>query len=383
MPPVVTKIEQREFTFPVENAGINRSRRGFSLEYQRGNTLDRQFYALQIHTDVGVTGEFVGRRGGLNGFGEYLVGKNPLKRTEHDTEQAGNIDIALWDLAGTYYDAPIHELLGGSRMRLPAYASAPTGDEDGGLDSPTAMADFAEQCLELGYPAFKHHSWMISDRNLDRGPAIDREVQAVRAIRERVGDDMALMLDGTSQFETFRDALTVGRACDECDYYWYEDPIDNGVESLQSSRKLRQMIETPLLQTEAVRGLQPKTEFLVHDATDFLRVSNLESDGGITGTMKAAHVAEGFGLDLEYNSPGPAQRHCMAATPHSNYYELGLVHPEWTNIHYPPVYEDGYSDTLDAIDDDGTVSVPDGPGLGVSYDWDFIEDKTVRKQTFE
>jgi len=37
------------------------------------------------------------------------------------------------------------------------------------------------------------------------------------------------------------------------------------------------------------------------------------------------------------------------------------------------VYEGDYSDMIDTIDDDGTVGVPDGPGLGVDYDWDFIE----------
>jgi L-alanine-DL-glutamate epimerase-like enolase superfamily enzyme len=40
----------------------------------------------------------------------------------------------------------------------------------------------------------------------------------------------------------------------------------------------------------------------------------------------------------------------------------------------PPVYEGEYSDLIDTIDRHGTVSVPDGPGLGVEYDWDYIED---------
>ena len=61
----------------------------------------------------------------------------------------------------------------------------------------------------------------------------------------------------------------------------------------------------------------------------------------------------------------------MAATRNSNYYELALVHPEVRNP-IPPVYTDGYSDYMDAIDDEGRVTVPDGPGLGVSYDWEFI-----------
>jgi L-alanine-DL-glutamate epimerase-like enolase superfamily enzyme len=62
----------------------------------------------------------------------------------------------------------------------------------------------------------------------------------------------------------------------------------------------------------------------------------------------------------------------MAATRNSNYYELALVHPEVDNP-IAPVYKGDYSDYIDAIDDEGTVPVPDGPGLGVDYDWDFIE----------
>jgi L-alanine-DL-glutamate epimerase-like enolase superfamily enzyme len=41
------------------------------------------------------------------------------------------------------------------------------------------------------------------------------------------------------------------------------------------------------------------------------------------------------------------------------------------------VYEGGYSDMLDTIDDDGTVEVPDGSGLGVDYDWAYIEDNAT------
>ena len=62
----------------------------------------------------------------------------------------------------------------------------------------------------------------------------------------------------------------------------------------------------------------------------------------------------------------------MAATRNSNYYELALVHPHVKNP-IPPVYKGGYSDYIDTIDDDGTVAVPDGPGLGVDYDWDYID----------
>ena len=49
----------------------------------------------------------------------------------------------------------------------------------------------------------------------------------------------------------------------------------------------------------------------------------------------------------------------------------------------PPVYLDGYSDRLDTIDDEGTVGVPDGPGLGVSYDWEYIESRALGGREYE
>jgi L-alanine-DL-glutamate epimerase-like enolase superfamily enzyme len=120
------------------------------------------------------------------------------------------------------------------------------------------------------------------------------------------------------------------------------------------------------LQTEHVRGVEPKTDFLAADATDFLR-ADPEYDGGVTGVMKAVRVAEGFGVDVELHAPGPAQRHCMAAIRNTNYYEVAIVHPDLPNT-VPPVYAGDYSDELDDVADDGTFGVPDDPGLGVEYD---------------
>ena len=91
----------------------------------------------------------------------------------------------------------------------------------------------------------------------------------------------------------------------------------------------------------------------------------------ITGTMKIAHAAEALGIDIELHQSGPAQRHCMAAIRNSNYYEIVHVHPAVPTTHFP-IYEDGYEEGLYAIDKKGCVPVPEGPGLGVVYDWDFI-----------
>lgn len=99
------------------------------------------------------------------------------------------------------------------------------------------------------------------------------------------------------------------------------------------------------------------------DGTDFVR-GDPNYVGGITGVMKLAHAAEGFGLDVELHSAGPERRHLMAAIRNMNYYEMLLVHPKISSrTGYP--YKDDYRDELDAIDKNGCVQVPTGPGLGV------------------
>ena len=378
MAPTITRVETIEFEYEVED--VETDSYGLYLRYRPGETLRRRLFGIRIHTSEGVTGEYVGGNSPaaaqINTFADYLVGKNPLARERHwseikralrkyDRMGIGPVDIALWDFAGKYHGAAIHELLGTYRERLPAYASTYSADDAGALDSPEAYADFAADCLDLGYPGFKIHPWSDVDRD------IDREVATVHAVGDRVGDEMDLMLDPACWYETFADALEVGRACDEQGFYWYEDPYRDGGISQHAHRKLRELLETPLLQTEHVRGLEPHADFVANEATDFVR-ADPEYDAGITGAMKVARMAEGFGLDVEFHAPGPAQRHCMAATRNANYYEMALVGPE-TASPQPPVYAGDYEDRLGTIDDEGTVPVPDGPGLGVDYDWDYIE----------
>jgi len=390
MAPSITRIELTEFAYELADLGTDGY--GFNLVYEPGNTLETSQLALRVETDAGVTGEYVlvtsTAPDQIETYAKYLVGRNPLERERHwsevkralrkyDRMGIGPVDVALWDLAGKYYDAPIHELLGTYRTAFPAYASTYHGDENGGLDSPEAFADFAEECLEMGYPAFKIHGWGGGDEARD----IDREVATVQAVGERVGGEMDLMCDPACEYETFADALKVGTACDEAGFFWYEDPYRDGGISQHAHRKLRESIETPLLLTEHVRGLEPYADFLANGATDFAR-ADPEYDGGITGAMKRARIAEGLGLDVEFHAPGPAHRHCIAATRNTNYYELALVHPDCENTQ-PPVYSCGYSDQLDAIDPEGRVEVPHGPGLGVSYDWEYIEENAVETAVFE
>jgi L-alanine-DL-glutamate epimerase-like enolase superfamily enzyme len=381
--PIITGFEVIEFEDrPLENMGTDYN--GFNIVYKEGSTIPRTGSVLRMHTSVGITGEILSGAGlaGQPRYANYLIGKNALEREliYQDLKRAlrqaarmgmAQIDILLWDIAGKFYDAPVWELLGGHIKPLKCYASTTHGDHNGGLDSPQAYADFAERCLEMGYPAFKIHGWGES--------LTDLEIANIHEVGKRVGDKMDLMLDPACELETFGDAVKVGWACDEQKFFWLEDPYKDGGISQFAHRKLRQMIKTPLLQTEHVRTLEPHVDFALADATDYLR-GDLGYDG-ITGVMKLAHAAEGLGLDIEMHGPGPAQRHVMTSIRNTNYYEMGLVHPKSPGT-FSEIYTD-YRDALDAIDDKGCVYAPEGPGLGVTLDWDYINAHRTNSITIE
>jgi L-alanine-DL-glutamate epimerase-like enolase superfamily enzyme len=387
--PIITRIEITAFQYAIEN--LRGSGFGYDMGYQKGPGNPISKFALRIFTDAGVTGEYVTHWVGnpismaqVEYLAPYLLGKPALERQRFYTDMnrflrqwdrmgIGPIDIALWDLAGKLHDAPVHQLLGGYRKRLPTYASTYHGDRDGGLDSAEAFADFARQCKELGYPAFKIHGWVEG--------RVQEEVKTVLAVRQAVGERMELMVDPACTLMTWADTLRLGRACDEAHYFWYEDPYrDKGI-SIHGHRRLKDFIKTPILITEHTRGLEHIVDVIAAEATDFVRVDP-EYDCGITGALKIASAAEGFGLDVEVHACGPAHRHLMSALRNSNYYELALVHPKMANA-MPPVYADGYADQLHSIDRDGCVAVPEGPGLGVTYDWKAIQDMATGKREFK
>ncbi|MEM9027522.1 MAG: enolase C-terminal domain-like protein [Pseudomonadota bacterium] len=390
---LINKVEVIEFAFQVNNLGVSMDGPGaiYNLGYSPGSVTELTKYATIIHCDDGSSGAYVAHWGGSRAsmaqtltLAPNLIGRDPDTREEiwtdlkrelrqHDGMGIGPIDIALWDLAGKRLGASVSQLLGGFRKRLKTYASTYHGDRVGGLDSPKAFIDFAEQCYELGYRAFKVHGWHDGDAK--------EEADNVLAVARAVGDRMTLMLDPANQLRTFADALYVGRACDEGNYFWYEDPLRDCGVSAFAHKKLREALKTPLLQTEYLRGFETKADFLIAGGTDMLR-ADPEYDLGITGAMKIAHLAEAFGVDVEIHACGPAHRHCMAAIRNTNYYELALVGPNTPNA-IPPVYTCGYNDQIDAVDDDGTVPVPNAPGLGVAYDWDFIRGNETAAEVFK
>ncbi len=390
----IDRVELHAFSFEVEDLGLGaHAAAGVgNMVYKKGSTLPSSRFAVRIRCDDGAEGAYVTHWVGTpsalgqaqmlapNLLGREAEGRgliyDDLKREvrAYDHMGHGPIDIALWDLAGKKYGASVARLLGGYRDRLPTYASTYHGQhEPGGLDTPQAFADYAEACKEAGFVGFKIHGWHDGDAR--------REARNVLGVRERVGEQMYLMLDPACQLRTFMDALYVGRACDEANYFWYEDPYRDAGVSAFGQQRLREKLRTPILVSEHVRGLEQKASFLLQGGCDMIH-ADPEYDLGITGAMKIAHLCEALGLDVQMHACGPAHRAVISALRNTHLYEMALIGPGMANV-VPPVYRCGYSDQVEALGRDGCVPVPDGPGLGVSYDWDFIERNRTARFVYE
>ena len=381
---IINRVEIHTFSFDIDNVGLGaHSATGVgNLIHLPGAKFKATRFAIRILCDDGAQGEYVthwvstpSTLGQMQMLAPNLIGRDPeereliyddLKREvrAYDHMGHGPLDIALWDLAGKQHNMSVARMIGAFRKRLPTYASTYHAQEEpGGLDTPEAFADYAQACKEAGFVGFKIHGWHNGD--------VRREVRNLLGVRARVGDDMYLMIDPACQLRTFMDALTVGRACDEANYFWYEDPYrDSGVSALGHQR-LREKLKTPILVSEHVRGLEQKANFLIQGGCDMIH-ADPEYDMGITGALKIAHLCEALGLDVQFHACGPAHRVVIAATRNTHFYEMALMGPGMPNM-IPPVYTCGYSDQPEDLGKDGCVPVPDGPGLGVSYDWDFIE----------
>jgi len=390
----IDRVEIHAFTFEINNLGLpaHGAAGVGNWVYMPESRVEASRYAVRIRTDDGLAGEYVTHWVGTPSamaqstmLAPHLIGRDPETREEiyddlkrevraYDHMGHGPLDIALWDLAGKKYGTSVAKLLGAFRTRLPTYASSYHGqDGGGGLDSPQAFAEFAKACQAMGYPGFKIHGWHDGDAK--------KEANNLLGVRAAVGDDMALMIDPACQLRTFADALYVGRACDEAGYFWYEDPYRDAGVSAFGQQRLREKLNTPILVSEHVRGLEQKASFLLAGGCDMIH-ADPEYDMGITGAMKIAHFCEALGLDVQLHACGPAQRACIAAIRNTHFYELALIGPDMPNA-VPPVYACGYSDQLDDVEPDGRFPVPDGPGLGVDYDWDFIERHRVAHNVFE
>lgn len=331
-----------------------------------------------IMTDAGAEGFALGGAPQmLEAAREVLVGEDPFYRERIwqrlrqfqriigpalDDRYLGAIDCALWDLAGRATGLPVYKLLGGYRDQVPAYASTMCGDDDPtGLGSPEAYADFAQACVAQGYKAFKLHTWMAP-----YGPDAKHDVAACAAVRQAVGPDIDLMLDCHHDYSRL-EALYIGRALEELGYHWFEEPMNES--SMSSYIWLTEQLDIPVVGPETAHGqIYNRAEWIVAHASDISRYDvNL---GGLTPLMKCIHLCEAHGVALEVHGGGHAHLHALGAMGIAGeYYERGLLHPKYDYEAAQPYL----ASRVDDIDAEGNIAIPQAPGLGLDFDWEFID----------
>jgi L-alanine-DL-glutamate epimerase-like enolase superfamily enzyme len=339
------------------------------------NTSGRSELGLvRIRTDDGLEGHaFLGsamRPAGLeakavvDGLAPLLMGQDPLERERLHTlmrkwsrtfnlRPLGAMDVALWDLAGKAANLPIHRLLGSYRSSIPVYASSQK------LASPQAYAEQALQFKALGYQAYKIHP--VGDA--------DQDIAVCAKVREAVGDAYPLMLDASFAYR-FDEAVRVGRAIERLGFRWYEDPLTEN--DVYNCAKLRDKLDIPLMATELPSGgLDTYAVWITERATDYLR-GDVPIKGGITTMVKTAHLAEAFNLQYEIHHGGnsinnAAGLHVAMAIRNCEYFEMLL-----------PMESHRYGLVQDiAVDAQGLMHAPIGPGLGVEIDFDLVRRNTI------
>ena len=337
----------------------------------------QQIVLTVVQTDTGLEGYSMARtHGGQSGQGitqailksiaPRVLGQDALNRERLwqsmvELEPAGYVpvfaisavDVALWDLAGKIFNVPLYQLLGGRRDRILAYASSAA------MESIDDYVQEAGRCMAQGYRAYKLHPF--------NDPA--RDIALCRAVRQAVGSDFTLMLDVAKTYDRMA-AVKVGRVLEELGFAWFEEPIAQY--DIEGYAELRRTLDIPIIGAETVAGH-------VFSAANYLRANALDMvlcdvywKAGVTGMQKTAALCEAMGVKV-------ASHH--GASPLMNFANLhvlcGATNADWMEILVP---EEGYNFALQsylAPDKDGYVAAPQGPGLGVALDWDYIRAHTV------
>ena len=334
-----------------------------------------QIVVIVVKTDSGLEGYGFGwgTKGGMRTahtiaevFRPELIGNDPLDRERlwHSAHRAdrygglasfnsyGPLDVALWDIASKSANLPLYKLIGAYRDRIPAYASSPF------MQSPEDYASLAIEAKLKGFTAFKLHP--PGEPDLD--------IACCEAVRAAVGPEFVLMSDPGGGNYDHEDAVRVGRALEKLEYLWLEEHLyDHDIHGLE---QLSRTLDIAICAGEWNSDFFSKINYLRSGAADIIR-ADVSWTGGITGSLKSAHIAEGFGVNCEMHMTvlslmDVANLHVALAIKNCRYLELP----------FPDGATFGIKKPLE-IDNEGYVQAPTDPGLGVEIDWNVINRNTV------
>ena len=305
-------------------------------------------------------------RGVVEHLSSVVLGENPFFTTKlwtrmwQATIQWGHagmsvmglaaIDAAAWDLIGRVANQPLANLLGRKLDRVPAYAS--------GLwiiDDLRHLAREAAAYLEHGFRAMK----MRVGRS-----DVDRDVAAVRTVRDVVGPSVDLMVDFSSA-PSKSYATRLAHALEPFALFWIEDPIAD--EDVEDHAALARDTRTPICFGEKVYAPQGLQKIIAAHAADVLMV-DLQRAGGVTGWTRCAAMADAARLPLTSHLLPELNVHLVASAPTGIY----LEYVDWA--------QDLFTEKMRLSN--GHVDVPDRPGFGLAWDDERLRHYTQHQQSF-
>lgn len=363
---------------------------GYSQQYYTKRTA----HLVEVETDEGITGwgECFGagnialaNKGIVQQVIQPMVlGMDPLDRDViwhkvynlmRDHGQKGmplqslsGVDIALWDIAGKVAGLPLYKMIGGAhRDKIDVYGYGMMLRTES-VDS--LVARFTDEAAAIKGMGFKATKMKV-------GLGLRDDVRLIEAVRRGVGDDYRFMIDANHAYTT-HDAFYMGRAMEEFDPYWFEEPV--APEDLDGYRELRQGLRVNISGGEAEFNRWGWRALLESRGLDIAQ-PEVCALGGISEYLRVLALCHAHFTPVVNHVWGSAvavatNMHLLAAMPPLP----GGLHPWEPMLEFDTTHNSFRDDLLTTPLDiqgqvaanNGTVALPMGPGIGVTPDRDFV-----------
>ena len=222
-----------------------------------------------------------------------IIGENPMafEKIHEKMNQAvkdvpaakAAIDIACFDITGKSLQVPVYQLLGGRyHDQFPITHVLSIG-------TPEKMAEEAAQRVEMGYTSFK----------MKVGTEVARDVARIKAVRERVGEEIAIRVDVNQGWSNASTTLQALRSLKNLNIDWLEQPVVS--DDIDGMVEIKSKSDVPLMIDEGLRGVREMREIIAKRAADKVNIKLMKC-GGIYPAMKLAIMAEMAGIECQIGS---------------------------------------------------------------------------------
>ncbi len=323
---------------------------------------------LEVHTDEGLTG--IGEGNSPKEYFEKTVarrikGADPFHwraiiAPEKDPHDRAGLEFAMWDLMGKYLGKPVAALLGGGQyqreVQFSAYVFFRLPNMEG--KNEVNLENHAEHCLEL----VKTYGFRSLKLKLGVYPYED-ELRAVRRVRQVVGPGPNIRIDPNSAWNIDQ-AINAARVLEDVGIEYLED-VARG---LEDQARLRAATQIPVC-ADGSYSLERLSHVIRQQAAE-VAMCDIYGSGGIAGVKDWVTVARTFGLRISMHSgrwlgvSHAAKLHAAAAS--------GPFHFP-IDAHYHQQADDVLKGGLMKYGPNGTMQVPDKPGLGIELDPERLE----------